>query len=130
MPYTAPNTKPTIKFTADLEPVPFKRALTCGKLHFNDSRYSGFKEALGFYAKIAMDAEGQAPFTGRIKILVDVFRNLKPESLKYGDADNHLKAVCDALNGIAFADDRQVISATINLHKGTPPHIDIELEEL
>lgn len=116
-----------IKFTADLEPVPFPRPLTNGKRRYNPPRYSIFKDVLGHLAKIAM--KGQAPFTGKIKILVDVYRKLKPESLNFGDADNHLKAVMDALNGIAFADDRQVISATINLHKGTP-HIFIELEEL
>lgn len=118
---------PTIKFSADLEPVPFPRPLSNGKRRYNPPRYSLFKDVLGHLAKIAM--KGQAPFTGKIKILVDVYRKLKPESLNFGDADNHLKACLDALNGIAFADDRQVISATINLHKGTP-HIEIELEEI
>ena len=117
----------TIKFTADLEPVPFPRPSSNGKRRYNPPRYSLFKDVLGHLAKIAM--KGQAPFTGKIKILVDVYRKLKPESLNFGDADNHLKACLDALNGIAFADDRQVISATINLHKGTP-HIEIELEEI
>ena len=116
-----------INIRADLEPVPFKRVMTSGKRRFNDSRYTEFKEALGFYAKIAMDAEGLAPFSGKIKLQVDIYRNLKPESLKFGDADNHLKAVMDALNGIAFEDDRQVIDAVVRLHKGEP-HINIELE--
>lgn len=119
--------KTTIKICAELEPVPFKRAMTSGTRRFNDSRYSGFKNQLGYIAKSVM--KGRAPLTGAIKIQVDVCRNLKPESLKFGDADNHLKAVCDALNGIAFEDDRQVIDATVRLHKGEP-HIEIELEEM
>lgn len=117
----------TINITANLEPVPFKRVLTSGKRRFNDSRYSNFKVALGYIAKTAMG--GQAPLTGKIKIQVDVYRNLKPESLRFGDADNHLKAILDALNGIAFEDDRQVVEATVRLHKGKP-RIEIELEEL
>ena len=72
---------------------------------------------------------GQAPLTGAIKIQVDVYRNLKPESLKFGDADNHLKAIMDALSKIVYQDDRQVVDATVRLHKGEP-HIDIELEEM
>lgn len=116
-----------IKFTAYLEPVPFKRVMTNGKRRFNDSRYSEFKNQLGYIAKQAM--KGQAPLAGAIKIQADVYRKYKPESLKFGDADNHLKAVCDALNGIAFEDDRQVIDAVVRLHKGEP-HIEIELEEV
>ena len=117
----------TIKIRADLEPVPFKRVLASGKRRFNDSRYSGFKNQLGYIAAGVM--EGRAPLAGAIKIQVDVYRNLNPISLKFGDADNHLKAVCDALNGIAFEDDRQVVDATVRLHKGEP-HIEIELEEM
>lgn len=116
-----------IKICAELEPVPFKRVMTSGKRRFNDSRYTNFKNQLGYIAKGVM--RGQAPLAGAIKISVDVYRNLKPESLKFGDADNHLKAVMDALNGICYEDDRQIIDATVRLHKGEP-HIEIELEEL
>ena len=115
----------TIKICAELEPVPFKRVITSGKRRFNDSRYSGFKNQLGYIAAGVMG--GQAPLAGAIKIQVDVYRKYKPESLKFGDADNHLKATMDALNGIAFEDDRQVVDATVRLHKGEP-HIEIELE--
>ena len=117
----------TIKICAELEPVPFKRVMASGKRRFNDSRYTDFKNQLGYIAAGVM--RGRAPLTGAIKIQVDVYRNLKPESLKFGDADNHLKAIMDALNGIAFEDDRQVVDAAVRLHKGEP-HIEIELEEL
>lgn len=116
-----------IKIRAELEPVPFKRVLASGKRRFNDSRYSRFKNQLGYIAKEAM--RGQDPLTGAIKISVDVYRKYKPDSLRYGDADNHLKAVCDALNGICYEDDRQIVDATVRLHRGEP-HIDIELEEI
>ena len=117
----------TINFTADLEPVPFKRVRANGKYYFNCKRYSLFKEVLGHLAKIAM--KGQEPLKGSIKISVNFFRNLKPQSLNYGDLDNHLKSVLDALNGICFLDDRQVISATVNLFQDFP-HIDILIEEV
>lgn len=120
---------PTIKFTVTTEPVPFKRAMTNGKRRFNDSRYSDFKEEIGFWAKLEMDANGLAPFDGAIRIHVDVFTKYEPTSLRAGDVDNHLKAAMDALNGICYRDDRQITDATVNVFKGTP-HVTIKLEAI
>lgn len=116
-----------IKFSVPTEPVPFKRVRINGKRHFNDPRYSDFKLYVGLHAKVAM--AGQAPFDGAIRIHVDVFTKYKPTSLKAGDVDNHLKAICDALNGICFTDDRQVIDGHVRLFKGEP-QVEIQLEEL
>ena len=118
---------PTIKFTVPTEPVPFKRTLKNGKRHFNDPRYTNFKNVVGLHARAAM--QGLAPLTGRIKITVKVFTKYEPESLKSGDWDNHGKAVSDALNGICFVDDRQVVEGHVYLFKGEP-HIEIELEAI
>lgn len=117
----------TIKFSVTTEPVPFKRAMTNGKRRFNDPRYSDFKDYVGAHAKVAMS--GRAPFDGAIKITVDVFTKYEPTSLKAGDVDNHLKAAMDALNGICYRDDRQIVDATVNVHKGDP-HVTIELEAI
>lgn len=96
-----------IKFTAEVEPVSFKRTLANGKRRFNDRRYSDFKDVLAHIAKIFV----RAPLKGNIKISVDFFK-LKPKKITsrlWGDLDNHLKAVLDALNGIAYLDDCQVV---------------------
>lgn len=119
----------TIEFTAELEPVPFPRPASNGKRRFNPKRYSLFKEVLGHLAKVAMNR--RAPLTGNIKLSVDFYR-LKPRdvaSRNWGDLDNHIKAVLDALNGIAFVDDRQVTRIVAAKHFGEP-HINIRLEEL
>ena len=73
--------------------------------------------------------QGQAPLTGAIKLLVKSFTKYNPTSLNSGDWDNHGKAISDALNGICFADDRQVIDGHVLIFKGEP-HIEIELEEI
>lgn len=116
-----------IKFSVQTEPVPFKRAMTNGKRRFNDPRYSDFKYFVGLHAQAAM--QGRTPFTEPIKITVNVFTKYKPESLKSGDWDNHGKAISDALNGICFVDDRQIVEGHVYLHKGDP-HIEIELEAI
>lgn len=117
----------TIKFTVATEPVPFKRTLVSGKRHFNDPRYSDFKNVVGLHAKAAM--RGQAPLTDAVKISVVISTKYKPTSLRAGDIDNHLKAAMDALNEIGYTDDRQVVEAHIYLFKGEP-QLEITLEEL
>ena len=119
----------TIKFSVPIDAVPFKRPRfnrSTGAT-FNDKRYTAFKDALGFVAKVAMC--GQPPLSGAVKISVDIYRNRKTLSKSFGDGDNHLKAVMDALTGICYLDDAQVTVGTFNKFHGTP-HIVIELEEL
>lgn len=115
----------TINFSADLVPVTFKRVRANGKFRFNDKRYSEFKNALGYIAKAAM--QGKTPLKGAVKLFANVYQKYEPTALKAGDWDNHAKAICDALNGICYIDDRQIIDAHIRLFKGEP-HIEIELE--
>lgn len=118
----------TIEFTAELEPVPFPRPMSNGRRRFNPPRYVTFKETLGLIAKRVMC--GRAPLKGNVKLVADFYR-LKPKnpaSRQWGDLDNHLKAVLDSLNTIAFEDDRQVVKLSGTKNYGTP-HISIRLEE-
>ena len=96
-----------IRIKADIAPLPFKRVLTCGDQRFNPTQYRKFKEELGWLVRRFI----KKPMTSPVGIKLKVYRELPPESLKFGDIDNHLKAVLDSLNGIAFLDDRQVVTA-------------------
>ena len=50
---------------------------------------------------------------------------------KKPDFDNVFKIVCDALNGIAYADDAQIVEAQITkVFTGGDPHIEVELQEI
>lgn len=117
----------TMKITAAMELVPFKRPRFNGRKVFNDPRYTACKDALGLIARKAMN--GARPMSGAIKISVTVCRNIKPDSRNYGDADNHLKTVLDALNGVCYRDDSQVTQAEITLQQGAPS-VTITLEEI
>lgn len=127
----------SVNFTAHIEPVPFKRPrFGKHKNVFDERRYSDFKDALGYFANIAMN--GRAPFNGAIKLHADIFKP-KPKKPKvptdfpinksFGDVDNHLKGILDALTGICYLDDRQVVEVSGRKFFGEP-HIFIELEEL
>ena len=113
---------------ADIEPVPFKRVV--GNRHkFNDKRYSEYKDVLGYFALQAM--HGREPLTGAIKLSVDVYK-LKPKDItsrNWGDVDNFLKAVMDALTGICYLDDRQVTEVHARKFFGTPKVV-ISLEAI
>ena len=119
-----------IKINAPLEPVPFPRPSSNGKRRFNPPRYTEFKNQLGVYAKAAM--RGQAPLTGAISIVCEFFkpRPKDPTSVKYGDLDNLIKAVLDALQGICFENDAQVVQIFYASKNHGEPEINIELEEL
>lgn len=97
-----------IKIVATMEPVPFKRTGGNGRRRYNDPRYTAYKAALSAVAKAAM--RGRAPLTGEVRVSVKIFRPKRGR--QFGDLDNHVKAVLDALNGICYVDDSQVTRLT------------------
>ena len=117
-----------IKFSVPTEPVPFKRVMTNGKRRYNDPRYSDFKYYVGLHARNAMHG---APFLGAVKMHVDFYKRTpkNPCSQRWGDGDNFLKAVMDALQGVCYLNDAQVLQGTFTKNHGDP-HIVIELEEI
>ena len=48
---------------------------------------------------------------------------------KKPDTDNMLKAVSDALNGVAYTDDKQVVSVKVNKYWSEEPRAEVELRK-
>ena len=69
-----------IKFTADLNVVPFNRPRFRNGRGFNSARYSAFKENLGYKARAAM--EGREPIKGAFKISIDFYKKSNQNILK------------------------------------------------
>lgn len=46
---------------------------------------------------------------------------------KRPDCDNIAKIILDALNGMAYRDDAQVVSAVVGKHYGETPHVEVQL---
>lgn len=119
-----------IKIVAPMTPRPAPRPDSKDKQRYSPKWYRQWKQDFGIFARLAM--HGQPPLTGAVKLSAKFFK-LKPkdpQSKQYGDLDNLLKAVKDAMNGICYEDDRQV---TQYGHCGKfhgDPHIIIELEEI
>ncbi len=49
---------------------------------------------------------------------------------KKPDMDNILKIVCDALNGLAYKDDSQIVTAQVYKFYGDRPRVEVEIVEL
>ena len=91
------------------------------------------RQAIGHYifpgpVRLTVTAKFPCPKTDERK------RDPRPErwSMSQKDADNILKAVGDAGNGILWLDDRQVVEATVRKRiaaQGTAPETVVEVEE-
>lgn len=47
------------------------------------------------------------------------------------DIDNYIKAIFDSLNGIAFADDSQIVSMhAVKLYTPNKAYVDVEIKEI
>lgn len=100
--------------------------------------YMAYKRRVaGAYLAAGGSDMGSAP----IAVSIDVMRELpcsrpkrvsaEPDTV-YPDADNIAKGVMDALNGVAYADDRQVVSLTVRKHDRTrnPTRMRVAVSEI
>ncbi len=83
-------------------------------------------EAKAYKAKVRGILFMGRPYDGPVSVSLDVYRPRKS-----GDLDNRLKVTLDALRGIAFHDDSQVVEIRAVRHddKGNP-RVEIEILEL
>lgn len=114
-----------------------KVTLRGGKHAYTPKSYRGYEERI---AKAYLEAT-EKRFKGPVWVRVDVYRALpksRPKSVESEfdvfkpDMDNILKACLDALNGVAYDDDNQVVQAIIVKHrrKRIEEHMDIRIGDL
>lgn len=91
---------------------------------FTPTRTAEYEEQIG-YVWVA-DLGRPDPFTGPVAVTVTV-----RERVYQSDLDNYVKVALDALNELAWADDRQVesITATIERHS-VHPGLTVEITAL
>lgn len=117
-----------MKLKIELEPVPQSRPRFTRGRCYEPARMRAYKRAIADAARAAMD--GAAPTTAAVSVAIRFWRKFAATSRRYGDLDNLMKAVLDGLNGVAFADDSQVISATLEKLQSPEPRLEIEIKEL
>lgn len=94
-----------LRFTVPGEPVTWKRARRGHGHSYTDPVEQAHREKVRAYAR---NAGIRRPLEGALRLDVVVFTSLPVLDERVGDEDNYRKLVKDALNRIAYADDRQV----------------------
>ena len=81
-----------------------------------------YREGAGMMAR----HQGIAPFTGHVALHINLYR---PQ--RSGDLDNRIKILCDALKGVAYNDDAQIVEIHARLHDDKAnPRAEVEIREV
>ncbi len=86
------------------------------------------QEAQAYKAGVLWKArqQGMQPMGGALALYVNVYR-----SAKRGDLDNYAKVLGDALNGVAYHDDSQVVELHMWRHDDkNNPRVEVELRKV
>lgn len=94
---------------------------------------------------VAVEHKPPKPLEGEIELVIDVYRPI-PKSMSKRkrqlalkgkirpttkpDIDNYVKAIKDALSGIIWKDDKQVVSLTVRKWYSDMPRVEIDIEEV
>lgn len=117
-----------IKIVVPSEPIPAARTRFSGHV-YQPKRNREFREVVQQAARLAMG--NRPPLQGEVAATVKLYRRYRPTTRNYGDADNHLKAILDALNGIVYLDDAQIVRCLVEKFTDKEdPRAEIELVTL
>ena len=116
-----------IRIVIPSEPVPLARARFSGSHVYQPKRNREYRAIVQQAARSVMG--NRPPMTGEVTATVKLYRRYRPTTRIFGDVDNHLKAIFDGLNGIAFEDDAQVVRCLVEKFKDAKdPRAEITLE--
>lgn len=128
------------RFLVEGVPVQWRRARRNGKRYFTDPKQAAFQDAV---AAAAREVMGLAPiYAGPVAMEVVSFLPIPPSWAKAkraralagtllpigqntGDADNHGKAVADALNEVVYRDDAQIVDLRCRKFYDARPRIEV-----
>lgn len=94
-----------------------------GRAYTPDSTRAKERE-IAQLAKIAMI--GKKPFLGPVAVAVKAW--VKGQRTGRPDLDNICKSYCDALNGIVYSDDSQIVDLHIQKFTGSDPQVIVTVE--
>ena len=104
-----------------------------------------------FYNKVAVDPPNSrqfkkdfstilkslkpALFTGEVKVELHIYRQASKfkkgvTSKRYGDIDNLVKGIFDAMTGVVWEDDKQISSLYVTKNLADTPRVEISVEEI
>jgi len=127
-----------INIFIDIQPLPAPRPrFTRFRATYNPQKYTDYKEQIAFLAKEKV----KTPFVNEVALHLDFFFKYpkcwgakKKQSISWHttkpDLDNLIKSILDALNKVAFLDDKQVVSIQARKQYAASSGVKIELIEI
>ena len=108
-------------FTVEGQPIPKARPRVGKHGTYTPDKTVAWETAVGWAARLA----GVEPLAGDVSIALQFRR----KGTKRADLDNCVKSCLDGLNGIAYADDKQVINlvATVE-YSSADPGVTVQIE--
>lgn len=100
-----------IRITIEGDCIPAARPRFTGRRAYQPKRNAEYRRVIEWSAKMAM--KGAEPLQGALTATVKVYRKFQRTSRRFGDVDNFLKAIFDALNKIVFDDDSQIVRCSV-----------------
>ena len=125
-------------FTVPGEPRGWARARTAGKRFFTDTKTASEKQAVAAWALEAgarvMEGPVSVCLTAYLRIPQSVSKKRRADMLsgierptKKPDGDNLAKLTMDALNGVCWRDDVQVVDLTVRKFWSDEPRLVVEI---
>ncbi len=127
-----------IEFTIPGAPQGKQRARSGNGHHYTPQKTRDYEAIIRMHAHMAM--QGQPPVTGpaRVHIVASVpmpvswsdrkrKATVNTPCMSKPDWDNIGKVICDAINGIVYADDKQVTYASVEKYWGVNGCVDVEV---
>lgn len=115
----------TLSLPIDCRPAPRPRITKSAA--FNPQWYTDLKLAINHRARAEMKKAGYLPLRAPVRLEITVAREHDVTKQLFGDVDNLLKTVMDALKGVCYDDDRFVTSASISKIKAPSPKLSIRV---
>jgi Holliday junction resolvase RusA-like endonuclease len=127
-----------IRFTVPGEPRGWARARTSGARFFTDTKTRSEKQAVAAWAleagAVVIDGPVAVCLTAYLLIPKSASKKLRAAMLagaerptKKPDGDNLAKLTMDALNGVCWRDDVQVVDLTVRKFWSDTPRLEIEI---
>ena len=101
-----------VSFTVVGPPVTWKRAARQGRRTFTNPDLAAYQTSVRYEAMAAFLSQPSWQTDQRYRLELTVYAATR----KRADVDNYAKAIMDALNKLAYADDSQVDELTVTRH--------------
>lgn len=122
-----------MKITVPIDAIPQGRPRFYNSAAVDPPKSRQFKKDLS--QLVSLLRTNSAIYTGELKVELHIYRQASKfkkgvTSKRYGDIDNLVKGIFDALTGVLWQDDKQISSLYVTKNLADTPCVEIEVEEI